>query len=241
MVPSRDRASARTAWAVVVGCIAFAIAWLFLHFELPRSFLIFFGGIFSVMGALVGALVAVILSRTADRYERLVNGEGRLVEWLVDDEAWRRFRTLDGEASLKGANVARWMTYGVGGIFAAAAGVVWVDDPKAWELSILFVLLGAGFAWFGWMLQRNVRRFALAEESPSAAHLGRDGLAFRGRFVPFRGFGLRFVRATVDPDHDVLHVTYEVSDADTQAEHQVRVPFPASKRDEARRVSELLG
>lgn len=106
---------------------------------------------------------------------------------------------------------------------------------------MFFGLLGAATAATGWGLQRSAKAFAAQNDRPSPAHVGRDALAFRGRFVALSGFGVRFLGARVDEEHLLLRITYEVTAADVTAEHEVRVPVPSDRLDEAREVAQAVG
>jgi len=235
-----ERRQARRAWFVCAACLILAIASGVATTFAGRSFLLFLAPILFGTGALVSGIVAVVAARMAVRHERLLSGEGVLARWCVDREQWARFRALDGAASLAKVGGIKWGTGVIAAIFGVAALGVWFDDPGAFELSIFFALLSAGFAAFGWLLVRDVRAFATADASPSAALIGHAGVSFRGRFVVFRAFGIRLVDARADADAHVLRVTYEVTAGETTAEHEVRVPFPPDGIDEATRVAEAL-
>ena len=129
MSPCRDRLIARRASQAAVGCVLATVGLVALHDALPRSFLPFIGGIFAACGALLAVVLAVVASRMAERYERLVQGEGCLAMWLVDDAAWQRFRVIDGALTSVKARSGVWFFVLMAALLAAAAVGVLLDDP----------------------------------------------------------------------------------------------------------------
>ena len=240
MPPTEERRSARVAGAVA-GALALAcVALVALQGGAARSFLLFVAPTLAACGAVVALILSLVASKQADRHDALRRGEGRLVEWLVDGEAWRRFRALDAAEATAKVGQVRWAFRLIAALFLLAAAAVYADDSGAWELSVLFIGLGLGMSALGAWLVRSGLAFAARDDLPSPAMIGRDGVSFRGRFVPLRGFGIAFVSATFDETHRILRIRYEIDAGGASSEAEVRVPVPAGREDEAREVADQL-
>lgn len=187
--------------------------------------------------ALSGLITWIIYAGLARRFARILAGEGRLAHWTYTPDEWRAY-TIAEYGDVRAEKGGLYIT--VMGIATVVLGGFAVVVPGS---LIIMACLFVGLA-----LVLGIAAFASSRvgHARNRTATGQAIISRLGALLPaeehFWGiYGSRIRQVSVeDGAPPVLRVVYTAPDQTGGSEHAVRIPIPADREDEARRVAEAL-
>lgn len=184
-------------------------------------------------GMLLVAGVLWFHARKADTQLATFRGGNHLAHWTYSAEEWQRFSIAERERSRK-----QGMWYVLG--FALAGGLL-VGPLLMEQVGLVALpLFAAAGAAVGWGILAAVRRSEELRDRTLTvyeAFIGPDSAYCGGRYFAWTGLGTRLDGMEFLPgDPNALQVTFSVQSKGGRTPYHYRIPVPAGREDEARRV-----
>lgn len=199
-----------------------------------------------VAGALVGAFGATFglifgmafwfTGRGAQAQLDAIRGGAYLARWSVDRDRWMAWYDERESKLMLGAALGVGLLM-LGGLLTA--GLMWEDgDVEAARWTAIITVLAAP------VVGLVIRAHRAPPPRPSMRSvpmiIGPDGVLTVGAYLQWRGFGVALTASEVRDDPPTLVVHYIVSTNHGTAEHEMPLPVPPDRLDEARRIAEVL-
>lgn len=189
--------------------------------------------------AISGIIAAIVFMNRAAALDRLFKDENLLAHWTYTTDEWRQYTDAEYKTELK----VKWnIFYLVAGISLAVGLLFLVAVPDGGLVVFLAMLsliaLIAFVAWFSARQVYNQNRNYLGE-----AFISREGLSLNCQFHTWKGLAanLDSVAILEEKGQRLLAFTYSMPSRVGMEERTVRVPVPAGKEEEAKKITEILG
>lgn len=237
--PNPLRRAVRRCWwvagtAAALAVLPFALAGVLddLMGDL-RFVLVILGGTVAFCALLAGWLML----KRVGAFDSLLRDEAVLARWTYSPEEWQRYAAAEHRTF---KNEKRWL-YGVVSGIAVLVAVVLVGVDLE-DNAVLAAAIAGGAVLFAavgeWSVQRAYRRNLTPHGS---ARVGRHAAILNGVLYDWSGWQSRLEGCELLPgDPSCVAITYSFRVRHGRQEHALRVPVPAGRDDEARRVVATL-
>jgi hypothetical protein len=244
--------------------IPFRVVWGLTLVALGTALvLILGGGQIALYGGIIGGSIGIVLAlisaglfytaRQADDRLAAFQGGDYLVHWTYSRLEWEKFAEAERERGQKNARSA----LPVGAFTVAVLGLILgiaLAAPlhNAWStvgVGILGTLAGTAVgAPGGWLVGRLIRlaaerRYHQMHQLAGEAFIGPDSAYCAGRYWKWKGYGTSLQNVElVSGGPAMLTFTIRIYNPRSGDDsHQYRVPVPAGREAEARRLIQVLG
>jgi hypothetical protein len=198
--------------------------------------------------AFTPVLIAGILWLVCLAWDRklaaLASEEGLFLRWSYERDPWRRHvESLDRKARRFGP-IFTGIAIAVGLLVSVLLHFdddVDVSPATAWLVPPLLAF-GAGVYVWAFIAWNRIATRAERLRRGGELYLGANGFYLTGEYRPLAGVGqwLRAATLVEEGEDPHLRLTWRVSSGRTTTDHEVIVPVPHGKMDEAREAEKLL-
>jgi hypothetical protein len=193
-----------------------------------------------LIGALIGLTSLILIPYFRNRAnvaEELLDEAQLLAHWTLSEEEWTAWISLDESAERR----AKWKLFGLVLFFCVSIGgcFAWVD-PKAGTivLGVLLTLCVVIAVVIPWTL--HSRRHGRLR-APREVRICKDGLRLGAELHIWHGFQARLEDVGLEEGPPcLLEVVYSTRAKNQRQLHELRVPVPAGRRQEALKVADFL-
>jgi len=193
-----------------------------------------------VIGAIVGICPLVLIPYFRNREhvdEELLDASQLLAHWSFTEEEWTAWMNLDERVTRR----AKWTLFGWILFFCLFIGALFIwGDPQAGPavLGLLLALCTIIAVIIPWTLQN---RRSGRMKAPREVRICREGLRLGNELHVWHGFNARLEDVGLEEGPPcLLEIVYSTMAKKQRRFHELRIPVPSGKHEEALRAANCL-
>jgi hypothetical protein len=236
VIDNPERRTANNLWIITaIAVFAFFAPSIFGMDGPNGGFAISFLALTVAISCIIAALV--YMNRAA-ALDRLFKDKNLLAHWTYTSDEWSKYSETDYKADSKG----KWSIFHVVAVISLAVGLIFLIFAGEGGMVVFIVMLGlivliALVAWFSARQVYNQNRNSLGE-----AFISREGVCLNRQFHTWKGLAANLDSVTMleEKGQRLLAFTYSMPSRVGMEARTVRVPVPAGKEEEAKKIAEML-
>jgi anaerobic selenocysteine-containing dehydrogenase len=229
--PPRTTASA---WWIITAVSVLAI-FVPLLFDIEKNTGLILVMVAGILLAIIGLIVAIVYQIRAAKLDSILKGDNLLARWTYSSGEWQQYADEEYERQKSNNTKTFLIVSAISIVLTLAFGFI---RRISWPL--LFAVLAGAIALIGFVVwittiynhRQNKNIQGQAYFTPDAVYLNRQ-------LHDFKGMGAKLEKTELkDEQQQYIEFTYSVPSRYSRQYHQVRVPVPHGKEQEARKLVE---
>jgi hypothetical protein len=186
----------------------------------------------SLVAAITSLVVAIMYQGRAGALDRILKGENRLAHWTYDPAEWQAYAEKEYATEKREKRNLFYLVavislvVGIGFTIAHPDGG-WVVLGMLGGLLVLIAFVAVSTTRYDYWMNKKY----LGE-----AYIARDGVYLNRQLHLFRGWGASLDDVSYNEEEKFLAFQYSTPNRTGRADYTLRVPVPAGKEQEAKRI-----